>query len=304
MTDSEIPAPDNTGQLVLLGSPGPFSLSVFRTLRSKGVSVSHVVCTGVAPAASVEDSLPVSPPDQDETLATLASRFHIPLTYVSDPSDLASPRLALPENPDFLLVACFPFRIPAGLIQRARIACLNIHPSLLPEYRGPDPIFWQLQKGETRTGVSLHIITQRYDAGPVIMQKVVSFGEGAYKQEIETRLGEAGASLVSSLILQGLSIDTLARNQEESESSYFHFPTGSDYQLFSTWTARQAFNFIRGSWPPIKPFTLITDENTWIITQALDYTDKQQQTEPVQKHENELYIQFSTGILHALGHEA
>lgn len=304
MSFSENTKPEIHTSTVLVGSPGPFSASVFRALHAQGIAVSHVVCAGVAPATPVGELLPVSSPTQNDTLDVLASQLHIPITYIPGPSSLLSPELVLPENPDYILVACFPYRIPLSLIKKARIACLNIHPSLLPKYRGPDPIFWQLKKGETQTGVSLHLLTQEFDTGPIVMQKMVAYQEGFYKKDIEILLGNEGAQLFTNLIKDGLSIEKIARNQDATISSYHPGPSESDFQLSTHCSARQAYNFIRGTWPPINQYTVGIDDATWIITQALSYSAEGSLPEPVQKNHNELYIQFSPGILHAHGYEA
>lgn len=190
------------------------------------------------------------------------------------------------------------------MIRRARIACINIHPSLLPKYRGPDPIFWQLKKGETRTGVSLHLLTEEFDTGPIVMQKMIAYEQGSYKKDIEILLGQEGATLFTTLIKNSLSIEKIARTQDETKSSYYPNPTDSDFQLSTDWSARQAFNFIRGVWPPINRFSLEIGDTTWIVTQALEYSSEGKLPEPAQIHNDELYIQFSPGILHARGYEA
>lgn len=287
-----------------MGSRGPFSAAVFNSLIDNKISVTHVVCAGAAPAVAAEGLLPVNHPAQSETLDTLANRLHIPVTHITRPSGLQSSNL-FPNQPDYILVACFPFRIPEILIQAPRIACLNIHPSLLPKYRGPDPIFWQLKYGESQTGVSLHLLNAGFDTGPIVMQIPVAYGEGAYKKDIEILLGYEGAKLFSTAVMsKGSIINKMARPQDETRSSYFPSPSENDFQLSPGWSARQAFNFIRGAWPPVNQFTIVIDDAAWIITQALEYNSGGKLPEPVLKNNDELYIQFSPGILHVYGHEA
>ena len=263
----------------------------------KDISVSKVICAGFSPGTSVETTLPVTLPEQEETLDSLCTRFHIPMSYVSKVSELPLLALENDEIPDFVLVACFPFRLPDALIHWPRIACLNLHPSLLPRYRGPDPIFWQLKKGESHTGVSLHKLTRDFDAGPVVKQKAVTYKDGAYKKEIEIMLGHEGANLYSELITAALPVEENSRSQNESASSYFHLPSVEDYQLSPQWSARQAYNFIRGTWPPLTQYSMDIENSTWIIQQALEYSSEGKLPGSVQKNNDELYIQFSPGIL-------
>ena len=71
---------------------------------------------------------------------------------------------------DFILVACWPYLIDALLIESAAKAALNMHPSMLPDYRGPDPIAAQLADNQARFGVSLHLLNQRFDRGDIVAQ--------------------------------------------------------------------------------------------------------------------------------------
>lgn len=70
-------------------------------------------------------------------------------------------------RPDVVAVCGFDRKIPPPLRGVARQAAVNVHPSLLPAYRGHNPYFWVLARGETETGVTVHHLTDRFDAGPV-----------------------------------------------------------------------------------------------------------------------------------------
>ena len=71
---------------------------------------------------------------------------------------------------DFGLIACWPYLMKTELIQAPTRAMLNLHPSLLPRYRGADPVGAQLEQGESTGGVSLHLLNERFDAGDIVAQ--------------------------------------------------------------------------------------------------------------------------------------
>jgi methionyl-tRNA formyltransferase len=73
-------------------------------------------------------------------------------------------------RPDVLLCMAFPARIPSAILDTPRLGAANIHPSLLPRYRGPNPLGWVLRNGERTMGVSIHTMTPALDAGPLIAQ--------------------------------------------------------------------------------------------------------------------------------------
>ncbi|WP_207229373.1 methionyl-tRNA formyltransferase [Ktedonosporobacter rubrisoli] len=89
---------------------------------------------------------------------------------------VASHMQRLPEilqglSPDLILVAGFPRKFPPALLDVPRLGCVNWHPSLLPRYRGPEPIFWQFMNGETQTGITFHRMDADIDTGPILVQR-------------------------------------------------------------------------------------------------------------------------------------
>ena len=96
----------------------------------------------------------------------------------------------------FLLIACWPYLIAPQLIESPRGAALNLHPSLLPAYRGADPLRQQLAAGDHRYGVSLHLLNQQFDQGDIVAQAPLP--EQPQKLEpaaIETECARLGVEL-------------------------------------------------------------------------------------------------------------
>src|SRR5512146_3112378 len=65
-------------------------------------------------------------------------------------------RLLAGLEPDLILVTGFPRLLPPAVLALPRLGCVNVHPALLPAYRGPDPIFWQFYNGEPGLGLTIH----------------------------------------------------------------------------------------------------------------------------------------------------
>lgn len=74
-------------------------------------------------------------------------------------------------EPDILIAADYTQKIPAQLISKTKFGGLNVHPSLLPAYRGPAPVPWAILNGEAETGVSIVTLTEKFDQGRVITQE-------------------------------------------------------------------------------------------------------------------------------------
>jgi methionyl-tRNA formyltransferase len=283
--------------IFFFGNQGEFSASVFSQLLLQGIPVSRVFCASIAPASVPEKMLPVAQPTKAITLVNLAQQQGIPIHYLSNQAALNSIKPDNIENPDYILVACFPYRLPSFIIDWPLLGCLNIHPSLLPKYRGPDPIFWQLQKNEFQTGVSLHLVTPELDAGPIVDQKICPYVEGAERNDIEIMLAESGAALFISLITTKSAPSFTGKQQDESLASYYQYPSTDNYEVSSSWSAKHAYNFINGTHSPSGFYTAKIKNQTIYITSALEYSNNGNILGKTPKLKNEQLIQFSPGIL-------
>jgi methionyl-tRNA formyltransferase len=79
---------------------------------------------------------------------------------------------ALPGyGPDLLVCNGFPWRLPGEVLRVPRLGAINIHPSLLPQYRGPIPIHWAIRNGDRESGVTVHRMDETFDTGEVIAQR-------------------------------------------------------------------------------------------------------------------------------------
>ena len=80
-------------------------------------------------------------------------------------------------NVDIGVVVSFGKIIPESVIELFPKGIINLHPSLLPKYRGPNPIRWQILKGEKESGVTIMKLTKEVDAGPILLQKKIDIDE-------------------------------------------------------------------------------------------------------------------------------
>jgi len=99
-----------------------------------------------------------------------------------------------------VVVVAYGLLVPSDALQRAR--WLNIHPSLLPRHRGPEPIYWTIANGDADAGITVHLTVPRIDAGPILAQRRTRVSKG-----------ETAGSLSKKLVAEGLAAldETLAR---------------------------------------------------------------------------------------------
>lgn len=127
---------------------------------------------------------------KETQLDELAARHEIKVFY-----DLAD----FHYDPDLILVSTYHLKIPDAILRRARVA-INLHPSLLPKYRGPTPIAWAMRNKETKTGVTAHRITSEIDWGPVYSQVAVPILKTDSEGDLRSRLATVGRLMAMDLV--------------------------------------------------------------------------------------------------------
>ncbi len=152
-----------------------------------------------APVAVAAPPLPALPLGQPADLLSLAWARGLPVLAVGD-FDHADTLAALAAfAPDVAVVACFTRRIPPAALAVPRLGFLNLHPSLLPLYRGPQPLFWQLRDGAP-TGATVHYMDEGLDTGDIAAQIAVPLPDGLSGPEAERTLALAGLGLLRGVL--------------------------------------------------------------------------------------------------------
>ena len=98
--------------------------------------------------------------------------------------------------PDIVVLAAYGQWLPGEIIDYPRLGCLNIHPSLLPQYRGAAPINWAIINGERVTGITIMQMAEELDAGDIILQEETPIGEEETFDELHDRLACLGAEML------------------------------------------------------------------------------------------------------------
>ena len=99
-------------------------------------------------------------------------------------------------RPDVVVVACYGQFLKKDLLDVPRVGTINVHPSLLPKYRGASPIQWALANGETETGVSVLFVTPKMDAGDLLAQERLPIAPDDDFASLEPKLAALGAGLL------------------------------------------------------------------------------------------------------------
>jgi methionyl-tRNA formyltransferase len=103
-------------------------------------------------------------------------------------------------RPQVGIGACFPYRVPDRIRAALPLGAVNIHPSLLPELRGPDPMVEAVRHGMDTTGVTLHLMDDGWDTGPVLAQERVAIPDGVDARAFEASLARRGGEMLATVI--------------------------------------------------------------------------------------------------------
>ena len=122
------------------------------------------------------------------------------------------------EKPDILVVASYGRIIPKDILDFfERKRRLNVHPSLLPRWRGPAPIHWAILSGDRETGITICTVDEKVDSGDILAQKIVELSQKETYPELEEKLARLGGDLLLE-VLQNL--DNLTLKPQEGEVSW------------------------------------------------------------------------------------
>jgi len=225
-----MPAVEN---IVFIGSAGVLSEIPLRVLLQQGIEIG-----AIAILDSTRQQLEQKPATladirvgDDESLSSSASLLEIAEQYgidiiVLDDQLSNAATILNASQPDLILMSCFPRKLPASIYQLPMLGCFNLHPSLLPQYRGPSPVHWQCEHKVAQSGVSVHQVNAEFDQGDIAIQKHISTRHCVNKRELAYKLsllgGEALVELVDAVAKDNLTLTP----QSEAVASYYGFPGG------------------------------------------------------------------------------
>jgi methionyl-tRNA formyltransferase len=299
-----------TWRVLYFGMLGTLSRLPLSCLLAAGIDV-----CGVVVPASVLSSFQLSQLDDSNTAIfplppsptsfllpadtiQLAEQFHLPVYAVRRLDDTNTLTTLAAHMPDMICVSCFSQRLPTAVLRLPRFGCLNLHPSWLPHFRGPAPLFWTFRRGEQETGVTVHFMDEGLDTGDITLQQRVSLADGISGAEAEKLMAGKGGELLLKAV-KGLGRGSLPRHPQPAGYTADPWPTAADFALDANWSARRAFNFMRGTaeWKRPYPIT-IKGQTIWLQT-AVAYDPDQTLPQPVDQQGDVVSVQFSPGVLRA-----
>jgi len=175
--------------------------------------------------------------------AELATRHGIPV-HVDDNVEAVGDKIGT-LKPAVIYSFSYRHLIPESALALAPQGAFNLHPSLLPAYRGRAPVNWVLVNGERETGVTLHHMVARADAGDIVGQRAVAIDDDDNALTLYRKLVPLGVELIEELHPKIVAGTAPRRKMDISKGSYFGRRKPEDGRIDWRWPARRIFNLVR-----------------------------------------------------------
>jgi UDP-4-amino-4-deoxy-L-arabinose formyltransferase/UDP-glucuronic acid dehydrogenase (UDP-4-keto-hexauronic acid decarboxylating) len=171
-------------------------------------------------------------------------------------------------NPDYVFSFYYRNLLSESLLATAKHGAFNLHGSLLPRYRGRAPANWVLVNGESETGVTLHRMVKRADAGAIVAQQPVAIERSDTALSLHGKLRIAATDLLRDTLPAMLQGKTSETPQDESKASVYGRRTPADGKLLWSKPAEQLFNLVRAVTQPYPGAFCAVGEHKLIVWNA------------------------------------
>jgi methionyl-tRNA formyltransferase len=175
--------------------------------------------------------------------------------------------------PEMVVLSAFGQILPREILCGPRFGCINIHPSLLPEYRGAAPIQRALIQGEERTGVTIMQMDEGVDSGAILLQEETPIGEEESFGELHDRLAKQGAELLLMTLAMVLSGTLSPRPQDHHLATFAPRLSREDGRIHWENDCRSIVSLIRGLSPDPCAYTHLEGKQWKIFNAAAEPTE-------------------------------
>lgn len=272
-------------KILFLGTP-QFAVPILEELHK------HFKIIGVVtqPDRPVGRKLVLTPPPIKTTAEKLGLKVFQP-EKASEITDL------IQEDFDFLITAAYGEYLPQKVLKMPAKDALNVHPSLLPKYRGATPMQSALLNGDQKTGVSIIRMAKEMDAGEIFAQNELELSPDIKYPELESECSQRGAQLMTEVIQHYDTLTPIA--QDRTAVSHCKKISKNDgLAHFDKETADQLYNKLRAftPWPGV--YTFFKDQKLSLLEFSINHqlSTINQPGTPFQEN-NKTYIKTSNGTL-------
>jgi len=260
-------------KIVFLGTP-EFGAIVLEKLAKTEFKPVLVITELDKPAGRKQTLTP--PP-----VKVLAKKYKIP---ISQPSKIADSELQIANcKPDLIIVAAYGQIIPKGILEIPEFGCLNVHPSLLPNYRGPSPIQAAILNGDEKTGATIILLDEKMDHGPILAQRELKILNPKHQipnksqipmtkityPELSEKLAELGADLLINTIPKWINGEIKPLPQDDLKATFTRIIKKGDGKIDWTKSGQEIERQIRAFYPWPGSFTFFEKNSKKVMLKII-----------------------------------
>ncbi|MDI6778140.1 MAG: methionyl-tRNA formyltransferase [Patescibacteria group bacterium] len=176
---------------------------------------------------------------------------------VFEPQDLKeTPEKIAKMRPDLIIIAAYGKILPKSILDIPKYGSINIHASLLPKFRGASPVQQAILEGEKETGITLMLMSEKFDAGEIIAQEKLKIAKDDNAQTLTEKLAKTGARLLPETLPSWISGSIKAAPQDEKKASFCKIIKKEDGKMDWNDSAEKIFRKYKAyfPWPGIYSF--------------------------------------------------
>lgn len=229
-------------KIVFMGTP-EFGAMILEGLCKANLKPVLVI---TAPDKPVGRKQIITPPP----VKIMAQQYRI--SVVLQPAKILDSRFQiLDSKPELIVVAAYGEILPQEILTIPKYGCLNIHPSLLPKYRGATPVQSAILNGDKETGLTIILMDEQIDHGPILSQKKTIIGPNETTSQLHDRLALMGSELLIDAIPDWIREKIKLRPQDDKKATYTKILTKKDGEINWTRPAQEIERQIRAfcPWP-------------------------------------------------------
>lgn len=224
----------------------------------------------------------------------LAEIRNLPIKQPKNKDELAKEVAKL--KPDLIVVAAYGMILPKEVLDAPKYGALNVHPSLLPLYRGPAPISAPILAGDKKTGVTIIKMDARMDEGDILAQEEVGLVGTETTPQLTERLAEFGGKMLVDVIPKWINGEIQLKKQDHTKATYTKMIKKEDGKIdFARETAEEIEHQSRAflPWPGIHTFW----NNKKLDLYEIETSDKKIQAGKVEKSGNGFAVGTKKGAI-------
>lgn len=227
-------------KIIFMGTP-EFSVPILEKLVNSEYKPIAVFC---APDKPVGRQQILTPPP----VKIAAQKYNIPIFQPKDKNELSHVLLAI--SPTLIITAAYGLILPKEVLNAPQYGCLNIHPSLLPKYRGPSPIQSAILNGDTETGVTIFKMDEEIDHGPILITNHLSLITQKYTTpELSQELAELSAESLLETLPNWIDGKIKPKPQNDTQATYTKIIKKEDGKIDWQKSAKEIEQQIRAFFP-------------------------------------------------------